>query len=396
MYLLMRFYDFYFDLILKPTADYDIICSRKNNMKKSLEESAEYVINTFYSLNYSCLRVAYQDGIFPHTGLIYTSRDIFGNKKIKNVWLSSKLSESATERNKEMSEFLKTLEKENINNENIKLINLFEQTKQMLITQYNTVFETNHSFDEIFDGFFCKGTDLDKLINFFYETNIITKSIESCELVKLYYDYQEALKTFMIVESMMMISDALMNDIASNGIPTLQYGVSHPNILQQISTKEFSKYYHKAIHIKTTISSIANEKRKHLNSLIKSQKRRKITHTEKLLPQIDILRGELFDLNCDINICETLMKQLKKLQNRFLSANKNFQNSELTNQCEKFFDFLLGVETKCDEFSVDSVYITNTERNYIEYLFSQLKQYELIKTESEEIKTNTKTSQPNK
>lgn len=351
-------------------------------MKNSLEDSTEFIINNFYSLNYSCLRVAYQDGIIPQSKMIFNRDDVFNKKRIKNLWLNSKLKESATERNQAINEYIKTFKNQEIENSYEEFCVSIEFIKQELIDQYNKVFETNNSFDEVFNGFFCKGTTIDKMLDFFYETEIISKNLESVNLLKIYYEYQEAMKKYMVVESAIMISDALINDISPQGIPNLLYGNFHPQVLTQISGKNIANYCKKAQEIKNKIQIETKEKSKKLNDLIKAKQRRKVTKTEHLLSPINNLKGELLDLSTDANQCNYLLSHLSKLQKRFISANTNYQNSEITNHCEKFIDFLLGIETKCDEFSVDSIYITHNEQNYIDYLFALLKHYDLNKEQT--------------
>ena len=119
-------------------------------------------INTAYSANYTCLRIADQETPFePEAGKVYTRADIF-DKKPSDRWVSKKLDVVAGVRNTKVSALNEAL---STNDESYQIImDEYETAKNNFILVYNTYYETDKKLEEVVDGFKILDKDFDEMI----------------------------------------------------------------------------------------------------------------------------------------------------------------------------------------------------------------------------------------
>ena len=344
--------------------------------KNSVISTIYKPINTLYSANYTCLRISDQGGVKQNTSNIYTSQDLFGKPKPTKFWVSQKLDDASRNRNGMINGLNEHF---GPNDETIITFKQsFEDIKQNLLDIYNIWFDQNKTFDELFDNFKCKDKTFAKMINDYESSSIfMSPHIEVMHLMASYQTYIDTLIQFMTIEAFEEITKTLIDEVTNYGNPSIFFGKTHNPKLTSIGDKELDAYQKKVTPIKDKLLQSTKEKDKQIVLLYKKRKKQKKSDGENYSYEIEKLKSELFDLASVTSKCEDLLKYLAELNKRYIAANTNYNSSKLNDFCEDMLDVLTGTSfaSSNKNFSVKSIYVTNLELDYIDYLFEILKSY---------------------
>lgn len=339
-------------------------------------------INLLYSLNYTCARISKQNETTDQHGNIYTRNDVFAENQPVD-WIQQKLDDAALNRNNMIHYFRDCFPK------NDPALTMFkssvDDTIKTMMDNYNAYYDKNATLNDVFDGFICKDKNFAKLI-FQYETNSAFEypDTDTMQLLSSYQNFINSLIQFMTIDAFETICNTLIDEVTEYGKPTISFCKSHNNNLTALNKKDLEFYQSKANNYKKSIIEATNKKNKETITLYKSRKKRKALSNEDFSNQINFLRHELFDLITATTNCESILLLVEELNKRFESANSNFKTEKKYAFMENFMDIIAGFKPSNTKngFMVDTIYVTKLELDYIDYLFSMLKNFTPESTKS--------------
>ena len=295
------------------------------------------LINRLYSINYSNLRIYEQrKQKFENEGFKFGAP--YGKMP---SWVDSKMEDI----NRFKADFFARYNEANEKNHErfILIDNNLERAKEWLLYVYNTCYEKECSFEDVFDGFLCKSPDLLELLYMFEMKPCITNSPAVLHLVSGYTSYLECLFEKTVTSSMLDIVDQLSNDFNSNGTPSLYSGIIRKDNVLKISAEKIKA------------------RRQYIESVKKQLK--------EIKPQK--YSGEAYTHEMSSNKCKSLDVFWGQIESRLKSANTDVIKSISDKIVEGAMDFLTGTP-KPVKPTVNEIYVTDLEMSYIDYLIEML------------------------
>lgn len=301
--------------------------------KKNPDIPFYVLVNRLCSINYSSLR------LYEQMKSQFSAKDFKFAMPFekKESWVDAKMTDVNALRADLYTRFYET---EKMNHEQYVIIdNELERSKDYLQYVYNTLYEKECSFEEIFDGFLCKQPDLLSFVCVLEMQPLLTNNPNVKHLIDAYSGYISNLFYKVVPQSMQDLISQLSRDFNSNGTPSLYKGIIEKDNVFLLSSEKIKL-------IRKEIEDIYKQ--------IKSKKTKKHSGFEYTQSMADNKYKEL-DLF------------FGQIENRLKSANTDVVNTLTNKIVESTMDYLTGV-TLDKKPEVNEVYVTKQEMNYIEYL----------------------------
>lgn len=338
-------------------------------MKENQEIPELYnLLNKAFSANYTCLRIANQEGSFSGD-LIQTSDQIFKKKGFKEHWLAAKMKDASHQRNELLAAFSKAKEATfsdfDIEKED-------ERNKAVLMQHFNHYYGTNKRFEECFDGYEILDEDFKAIFELFDERKTIPSTrLGMSFLLNVYYTYLNYWSDRTFVRSTCDIIDTLSDDLNSSGYRTFYFG--HPRN-PQVSVISKAEIEEMILTVYNFITKFETE--------LKIQKK-KSASAEKLVKKkpSDESKQNYFETQFESNRMSILEEKVKALSffltvldKRLSATGKDLEDSKILRFTEGVFDFTSGINVfdENNTLKVDKTYIHDLERKHLTFLFKQV------------------------
>ena len=327
-------------------------------------------INTAYSANYICLRIADQEPPFePEPGKVYGRNDIF-NKSASESWVSSKLRSVANIRNEKISALCDALSP---NDESYKIIiEEYETAKNNFLTVYNAYYETDKKLEEIIDGFKILDKDFDEMIRTCLTSACVAFSDPDLEkVVGVYLYYLDVYEKYTLMRIYRDLIEQLSSSLNNYGRKSFSYDKPYNPLIKTLSREQILDY----IKVAATVFCDQEDALKKANKdLTKAYKfgAKKSSDIYESVSEVNRLTTEVSQLGTLSSIAEELFDFATALEHRLESANTD-SLTPFSRFMEKVNDFISGVDVfGSEKFEVNEIYIHQYELDYMKFLFHLL------------------------
>ena len=327
-------------------------------------------LNTAYSANYICLRIADQEPPFePEPGKVYGRNDIF-NKSASESWVSSKLRSVANIRNTKLSALSEVLSP---NDESYKLIvEQYESIKNDVVTVYNAYYETDKKFSEIVDGFKILDKDLDNIIRTCLTSPYVAFSDTDLENVAtVFLNYIDVYEKYTLLRIYRDLIEQLSGSVNYYGRKSFTYDKPSNPLVKTLSREQVLDYIKVAATVFCDQEAALKKSNKELTKAYKFGAK-KTSDIYESASEVNRLTAETAQLGTLSSIAEELFDFTTALEHRLESANTDNLTS-FSRFIEKFNDFISGVDVfGSEKFEVNEIYIHQYELDYMKFLFHLL------------------------
>lgn len=337
-------------------------------MKKKINPSIQELLCDAFSINFSCLRASAQDDIFENdNGNIFSSKDVFKKKSLKDYWHKEKMRGISSAREELFERFYDALKK---TYEQIDISQNEAFAKEYLMKNFNHFFGTNKTFDECFSGYEILDQEFKHDFERFDNHAIIAENkLGLSNTINAYYAYLNTYHDHMIVQSFEDLINTLYSDFSSEGYKTLFYGKpQNPKVskLTRGDIDELILSIFPAIAETETATDMQNK------SLLAVQKQlKKDPYNRDLLRQQMQHVMNLKSLNIKNSKLKNLAEVIEMLDNRLKRANVDYDTSFSTTFTETFMD-LISSTKQTQSPSVDWIYVHEHEKEFLSYLYNSL------------------------
>lgn len=332
-------------------------------------------LNTGFSSNYTCLRVAEQkDKYDPEPEQqIFIGRDAFRSSSDSNEsWLSTKLSSAAKNRNYIIQTLNETLSESDDAYQII--IEDLEEKTNTFVEYYNKCYKTNKTAKELLNGFECLDKNFQKLAKTSYISSCIPITTPEKEaVINTYFMYIDSYEKYTLLRIFFDISEQLDRAVTNYGRKSIRYSSPENPLVKILKSDEIEKY--------TTAATSLLYKQK--DELEKSKKAlSKGYKTGLKLSETDIFAAadSIGNLTLERSKSEMKLVAAGELYNIAISLGIRMQHANSDNKT-KFSNVLLETVTdifaginvfKPEKPKFDEVYVHQYELDYLNFLFSIL------------------------
>lgn len=327
-------------------------------------------INTAYSANFICLRIADQEKEFEQpTAQVYTRNDIF-NKPADERWVSNKLRTVSGLRNEKLDALVDALSP---NDESFKtIVSEFEKAKTDFITVYNAYYETDKKLEEVVDGFKILDKDFDEIIRTCLTSACVAFSDELLEKVaSVYLYYLDTYEKYTLLKIYRDLIEQLSSSVNYYGRKSFTYDNPTNPLVKKLSKEQVLDY----IKVAATVFCDQEAKLKRTNKeLTKAYKfgAKKSSDIYEAVGEVNRLTTEVSVLGTLSSIAEELFDFTTALEHRLESANTD-SLTPFSRFMEKVNDFISGVGVfGSEKFEVNEIYVHQYELDYMKFLFHLL------------------------
>lgn len=326
------------------------------------------LLNKAFSANYTCLRIANQEGAFSGD-LIQTRDQVFKRKGLKEHWLAAKMKDAAGQRHDLLDAFSKA---KFASFADLDMDGEDKRNKDLLMRLFNQYYGTNKSFEECFDGYEILDEDFKAIFELFDERKTIPSTrLGMSMLLNVYYNFLNYWTDRTFVISTCDIIDTLSDDLNSSGYRTFYFG--HPRN-PQVSVISKAEIEEMILTVYNFITKFETE--------LKIQKK-KSASAEKMVKKkpSDETKQQYFESQFEstrISILEEKVKALSffltVLDKRLSATGKDLEDSKILRFTEGVFDFTSGINVfdENNTLKVDKTYIHDLERKHLTFLFKQV------------------------
>ena len=328
-------------------------------------------INTAYSANYTCLRIADQETPFePEAGKVYTRADIF-DKKPSDVWVSKKLNTVAGIRNTKINALVDALTPNDDSYQTI--IEELEIAKRDFVTVYNAYYETDKKLEELVDGFKILDKDFDEMIRTCLTSACVAFADPLLEkVVSIYLYYLDVYEKYTLIKIYRDLINELAGSLTGGGRKSYTYDNPAKPLVKKLSREQVLDY------IKVTATVFCDQEdalKKYHKQLTKAYRNgaKRSTDMYEAVNEVNMLTTETSHAGTRSSIAEELFDFATALELRLESANTDDGLTSFAKFMEKVNDFISGVEVfGKEDFKVNDIYVHQYELDYMKFLFHLL------------------------
>lgn len=328
-------------------------------------------INTAYSANYTCLRIADQETPFePEAGKVYTGADIF-DKKPSDRWVSKKLDVVASVRNTKVSALNEAL---STNDESYQIImDEYETAKNNFILVYNTYYETDKKLEEVVDGFKILDKDFDEMIRTCLTSACVAFADQDLEnVVGVYLYYLDVYEKYTLMRIYRDLMEELSRSLTSGGRKSYSYDNPTNPLVKKLSREQILDYIRVTATVFCDQEDALKKSHKALTKAYRAGARRS-TDMYEAVNEVNRLTTETSNAGTLSSIAEELFDFATALELRLESANTDDGLTSFSKFMEKVNDFMSGVDVfGKEDFKVDEIYVHQYELDYMKFLFHLL------------------------
>lgn len=356
------------------------------------------LINTLYSLNYSCLS---STNYIEPTVQIIRSEDVFKKHNVSGGIKSyienknkEKIKKIAEIKNNFFENVFETLKEESGNISIIK--NKMESLKKEIADIYNLEFHDNKKPEQLIDGFNIIDKRLSSLMSAFYydnSQNCVAFKHSTIELLSSYSAYTTLLGTYMDLQTISEIAKNLRKDVSQNGYKNLDFGISSSDSLMSLTQEDIKKLSTRANGYLSDIDKEIKTANINLIRNKRQQKKKNSKNSNELFEENSRLVFELHNLNNERNVIQDLVNFVKVFEDRFKAANTDYIYSKNSVKLlGKVYDFLTGITfiKNNKPVNVDSIYIHKLEINYYRYLLNKVLEIKANKEKEKKLQESGK------
>ncbi len=335
-------------------------------------------INTAYSENYTCLRIANQEKKPDSTKLVYDSYDIF-NKSAGDIWVSAKLGRVSELRNNQVDALVNAL-KPSDNAYQI-IIEELEEAKNNFVLVYNAYYETDKTAKELIDGFVCLDKDFEEIIRTCLTSSCVAFADSDLEKVaNIYLYYLDVYEKYTLMQIYQDLLEQLSNSLTSHGRKSYYYDTPKNPLVKKLSREEILDYIRVTATVFCDKEDALTKSHKELTKAYKKGAK-KTTDMYEAVSEVNRLTSETSNAGTLSSIAEEMFDFATALELRLESANTDSNDSALSHFLEKLNDFINGVDVfGTEKFAVNEIYIHQYEIDYLNFLFN------LLQTTPEKVK----------
>ncbi|MBQ4541597.1 MAG: hypothetical protein IJA23_01955 [Clostridia bacterium] len=328
-------------------------------------------INTAYSANYTCLRIADQETPFePEAGKVYTRADVF-DKKPSDRWIAKKLDVVASARNTKIAALNDALSP---NDESYRIIvEEHENAKNNFLLVYNAYYETDKKLEEIVDGFKILDKDFDEMIRTCLTSACVAFTDPLLEkVVEVYLYYLDVYEKYTLMKTYRDLIGEISNSLTGSGRKSYTYDKPANPLVKKLSREQILDY----IKVTATVFCDQEDALKRSNkALTKAYKNgaKRSTDMYEAVNEVNRLTTETSNAGTLSSIAEELFDFATALELRLESANTDDGLTSFSKFMEKVNDFISGVDVfGKEQFKVNEIYVHQYELDYMKFLFHLL------------------------
>ena len=339
------------------------------NEKQNARHELYGTLNKLYSANFSCRRISKQDTTNISSG-VHTGSEIF-SRSTSERWVSKKLEDISDLRNHISSDLESAIFDEK--DAYILMEHSLNECIDSLVTIYNLYFETEKTYDDLFDGFVCKDETLSKYIESYdLQSTFITPNPEVMYMMNTYDYYMDMLEKNMVLTALKEISEKLTSDISRYGMPVKNANNNENPNITTLDKEDLDIMFRFSRKISKSITSEEKSLNKKLIPLYRKKKKKNVTYKDKceIDREISKIKTLIFNANTKHKKCDEFISFLNELKERFECANKDYFSHPISTITEGICDVLAGTPRK--KIKVDEFYIHSLELSFIDYFITLL------------------------